>query len=106
MYFFDQLAKTSIKKLSAQSLMRAWTEAGKNLLNTLIKVYQVFLSYIFGGACRFYPSCSCYADEAIKKHGAAVGMYLSIRRLLKCFPGGPSGFDPVPENWSKNATTR
>ena len=47
--------------------------------------------------CRFTPSCSCYAVEALEVHGAGHGLWLTIRRLLRCRPFGPSGFDPVPE---------
>jgi len=47
--------------------------------------------------CRFTPSCSCYAVEALEVHGAGRGLWLTIRRLLRCRPFGPSGFDPVPE---------
>ena len=47
--------------------------------------------------CRFYPTCSSYAHEAFEAHGTGRGMYLTTRRLLRCRPFGPSGFDPVPE---------
>ena len=47
--------------------------------------------------CRFTPSCSCYAVEALDVHGAGRGLWLTVRRLLRCRPFGPSGFDPVPE---------
>ena len=47
--------------------------------------------------CRYVPSCSYYAAEAVEVHGAAKGVWLSIRRLLRCRPGGPSGWDPVPD---------
>ena len=47
--------------------------------------------------CRFTPSCSCYALEALEVHGSGRGLWLTVRRLLRCRPFGPSGFDPVPE---------
>lgn len=47
--------------------------------------------------CRFYPTCSSYAHEAVVTHGASRGVWLTVRRLLRCRPFGPSGFDPVPE---------
>ena len=47
--------------------------------------------------CRFTPTCSCYAVEAFERHGAARGLSLTARRLARCRPGGPSGYDPVPE---------
>jgi putative membrane protein insertion efficiency factor len=63
----------------------------------LVRVYITFLSPFFGGACRFYPSCSNYAYEAIERHGAVRGATLAIKRLLRCHPFSKSGFDPVPD---------
>jgi putative membrane protein insertion efficiency factor len=60
--------------------------------------YQLLLSPYFGGSCRFLPTCSCYAIEAIEKHGAFRGCLLAMRRLSRCHPLGRSGFDPVPHN--------
>lgn len=62
-----------------------------------VRVYIMFLSPFFGGACRFYPSCSNYAHEAIERHGAVRGTALALKRLLRCHPFAKSGFDPVPE---------
>jgi putative membrane protein insertion efficiency factor len=65
-----------------------------------IRFYRIFLSPLFPPACRFTPTCSAYALEAIERHGAGKGLYLTARRLLRCHPitwlGGSSGFDPVP----------
>lgn len=61
----------------------------------LIKLYQYLLSPLFGNCCRFYPSCSTYAIEAIKLHGF-YGALLAIKRLLRCHPFNPGGADPVP----------
>ena len=66
------------------------------LLIGLIRAYQVALSPFLGGACRFQPSCSAYAIEAIATHGAWRGGVLASRRLSSCHPFGRSGFDPVP----------
>jgi putative membrane protein insertion efficiency factor len=66
------------------------------LLIALIRVYQLTLSPFLGGACRFVPSCSAYAREAIEQHGAFRGSLLAMRRLSKCHPLGSSGVDPVP----------
>ena len=66
------------------------------LLLALIRVYQLVLSPFVGGACRFVPSCSVYAREAIERHGAVRGSWLALRRLARCHPFGGSGFDPVP----------
>jgi putative membrane protein insertion efficiency factor len=67
------------------------------LLIALIRVYQLFVSPLLGNHCRFYPSCSQYAREAIEQHGALRGGWLAIRRLLRCHPWHPGGVDPVPE---------
>jgi uncharacterized protein len=66
------------------------------LLIILIRAYQVVLSPFLGGACRFVPSCSAYAIEAIAIHGAGRGLVLALRRLSRCHPLGTAGVDPVP----------
>lgn len=66
------------------------------VLATLIKGYRLFVSPLLGPRCRFYPSCSAYALEAVETHGAARGSWLAIRRLARCHPWHPGGFDPVP----------
>ncbi|WP_426192152.1 membrane protein insertion efficiency factor YidD [Massilia sp. DWR3-1-1] len=66
------------------------------LLVLLLRAYQVLLSPMLGQRCRFYPSCSHYAIEAIHTHGAARGSWLAARRLGKCHPWHAGGFDPVP----------
>ncbi|MBF0100041.1 MAG: membrane protein insertion efficiency factor YidD [Desulfobacterales bacterium] len=68
----------------------------KQLVLLLIYIYQCVLSPIVGPVCRFYPSCSHYAYEAVVKHGVIKGLYLSLKRLLRCHPFDPGGFDPVP----------
>lgn len=68
----------------------------KHILIGLIRFYQVFLSPMFPSSCRFHPTCSEYAKEAVESHGAIKGLWLATRRLLKCRPFGPGGFDPVP----------
>ncbi|MDD2294069.1 MAG: membrane protein insertion efficiency factor YidD [Bacteroidales bacterium] len=62
----------------------------------LIKIYQVCISPFTPAACRFTPTCSAYAMEAIKKYGPFKGGFLSIKRILRCHPWGGSGYDPVP----------
>ncbi|MEZ5530586.1 MAG: membrane protein insertion efficiency factor YidD [Porticoccaceae bacterium] len=64
----------------------------------LIRAYQYLLSPLLGQRCRFYPSCSCYAMEAVERHGLLKGGYLTGRRLIKCHPFHPGGYDPVPES--------
>ena len=61
-----------------------------------IRFYQRFISPLFPPACRFTPTCSQYAVEALQKHGPLKGLWLAIRRLLRCHPWGGSGYDPVP----------
>ncbi len=68
----------------------------KYVLALLISLYQVLISPLLGPKCRFYPSCSQYAKEALLKHGFLKGMGLSTRRLLRCHPFHPGGYDPVP----------
>jgi uncharacterized protein len=68
----------------------------KRLLLALIRLYQLCLSPFVGSQCRFYPTCSVYAAEAIDTHGALRGGWLALRRLLRCHPFHPGGFDPVP----------
>ena len=63
----------------------------------LIKIYQFLISPIIGKNCRFNPTCSNYAMEALKKHGLIVGIYYSVKRISKCHPWGGSGYDPVPK---------
>ncbi|MCX7186711.1 MAG: membrane protein insertion efficiency factor YidD [Methylophilaceae bacterium] len=67
-----------------------------HLLIWLIKMYQILLSPFFGQQCRFSPTCSQYALDAINKHGALRGAYYAIRRLLRCHPWHPGGHDPAP----------
>ena len=62
-----------------------------------LRGYRLLLSPWLGGGCRFWPTCSLYAMEAVERHGAAAGSYLAARRLLRCHPGCAGGGDPVPE---------
>ena len=66
------------------------------LLIFLIRAYRLLLSPWFGSQCRFYPSCSVYAEEAMRSHGAGKGLYLTLARLGKCHPWHVGGHDPVP----------
>ena len=68
----------------------------KALLLALIRGYRLVLSPWWGGQCRFTPSCSEYAAEAIERHGSLSGSWLALRRLARCHPWCPGGFDPVP----------
>jgi putative membrane protein insertion efficiency factor len=62
----------------------------------LIKLYQWIVSPVLGPKCRFTPTCSQYAIEALKKHGVFKGLWLTVRRLSRCHPWGGHGYDPVP----------
>src|SRR5215469_6567317 len=66
------------------------------LLAGMISAYRKVISPVLGARCRFYPSCSAYALEAIQVHGAGRGTWLAVRRLSKCHPFHPGGIDPVP----------
>jgi len=69
----------------------------KACLLLLLRAYKLGISPFLGRNCRFYPSCSEYAAEAIRAHGAARGSVLTARRLCKCHPWHPGGVDPVPK---------
>jgi putative membrane protein insertion efficiency factor len=69
----------------------------RRLLILLVRGYQVVLSPLLPSACRYQPSCSAYAIEALEKHGALRGSWLAMRRIGRCHPFHPGGFDPVPD---------
>jgi uncharacterized protein len=69
----------------------------KKLLIFFIRFYQIFISPLKPPTCRFYPTCSHYGLEAVKRFGAIKGGWMTIKRILKCHPFHPGGFDPVPE---------
>ncbi|HZA05653.1 MAG TPA: membrane protein insertion efficiency factor YidD [Propionibacteriaceae bacterium] len=68
----------------------------KYVLIGLLKVWRLTISPIYGNVCRYYPSCSAYALRAVEFHGAVKGSWLTVRRLLRCHPWSPGGYDPVP----------
>jgi len=70
----------------------------KTVLLILIRVYQLTLSSVMGRSCRFLPTCSDYARQAIEKHGVWCGTLLALRRIGRCHPWGGEGFDPVPDH--------
>ena len=73
----------------------------RSLFIGIIKLYQILISPLLGPNCRFHPTCSHYAIEAIARHGVLKGGYLSVRRLIKCQPLHEGGLDPVPETNEK-----
>jgi hypothetical protein len=68
----------------------------RRILIFFVRAYQAVLSPLLPPSCRYYPSCSAYAIEALEKHGALRGSWLAIRRISRCHPFRPGGFDPVP----------
>jgi len=72
----------------------------RKILVKLIRGYRLVLSPWMGNQCRFYPTCSVYAEQAIHRHGSLKGSWLAGARLLKCHPWHPGGIDPVPEKTS------
>ena len=73
--------------------MKRWPA---NLLVLIVRGYQLFISPLLGPRCRFHPTCSHYAIEALQTHGALKGTWLSLKRLGRCHPLNPGGYDPVP----------
>ena len=65
------------------------------ILIGIVKIYRKFISPIKPPTCRFYPTCSSYSLEALEKYGAVKGSYLSIKRILRCHPFNPGGYDPL-----------
>ncbi len=77
----------------------------KTLLSLLLRFYQVAISPLMAPSCRFYPSCSNYALEALRTHGAAKGSWLAARRVCRCHPWNPGGLDPVPPRHSSTTAS-
>ncbi len=78
------------------------------LLIGALRVYRALISPLYGDVCRYHPSCSAYALEAVQRHGAAPGSWLAARRVGRCHPWAAGGYDPVPAEFSwrrRSATT-
>lgn len=93
--------KASDSKLSQISVTRNWDGTwkktpGRLLGTSAVRFYQLTLSGFVGHGCRHLPTCSEYAFEAIARHGLFPGSWLALKRVIKCGPGGTSGYDPVP----------
>jgi putative membrane protein insertion efficiency factor len=73
----------------------------KRVLLFLIRLYQLTFSSVMGTQCRFQPTCSYYAAEAVRRFGAGKGLILGIRRITRCHPWSPGGQDPVPETFPR-----
>jgi len=74
----------------------------KKIILYIIKFYQKYISIFLGKNCRFYPTCSAYAFEAIENHGTIKGIVLSFKRIIKCHPFNSGGYDPVPPKNKNN----
>jgi uncharacterized protein len=74
----------------------------RGFLTLLIRFYQIAISPHIGPCCRFEPSCSQYCIEALQRHGVVRGSWLGLKRILRCRPLGPSGYDPVPQRGEKD----
>ena len=103
------MAKTNQSMQSKRKLMMENKASSPFSLLTLpfrllIKGYQVFISPMLGQNCRFHPTCSCYAHQALERHGLVKGTWLSIKRIMKCNPIHPGGFDYVPGTCEDNVT--
>lgn len=77
-------------------MLAAIEKALCKLLIALIRLYQLTLSPLLGQRCRFHPSCSAYATEALQRHGVLRGTRLALSRIVRCHPLNPGGYDPVP----------
>jgi uncharacterized protein len=78
--------------------------ASRRLAHGAIRAYQLTLSALFGRHCRHLPTCSCYMDEAIQRHGVWAGGWIGAARLWRCRPFGTSGYDPVPDQAPEGAS--
>ena len=76
----------------------------KHPLLILLRAYKLAISPLLGNRCRYHPSCSAYAHEAIARYGACSGGWLTLKRLARCHPWGGEGHDPVPDLGTRNAT--
>lgn len=78
--------------------MMSWL---KQPVIAVIRFYRYFISPLYPPACRFEPTCSAYTIEAVETHGVIRGVWLGAKRIVKCRPGQPGGFDPVPNSLNK-----
>ena len=76
----------------------------KRFLQLLVRGYQLLFSHWVNAGCRYSPSCSAYAMQALERHGAGAGTYLAARRILRCNPWHPGGYDPVPPSLNRLAS--
>lgn len=90
-----------MKELKNNKIFKSISYFFQSIFVMLIKFYQACISPLFPGCCRFRPTCSEYALQAIKRFGVIKGGILSIKRILRCHPFGKKGYDPVPNYYKK-----
>jgi len=78
----------------------------KYVLIGLLRLYRTLISPLYGDVCKYYPSCSAYALDAVREHGSVKGSWLAVRRLARCHPWADGGFDPVPPRASDHDHSR
>ena len=78
----------------------------KYLLIAFLKAYRAVVSPMYGQVCRYHPSCSAYALEAVQVHGSVRGVWLATKRLARCHPWAPGGYDPVPHRRNTSTMTQ
>ena len=92
-----QYMSISRRLLTPWSAFRLSRGLAKRCCLLLLRAYQLTVSVVLPPACRYYPSCSSYFQDAVKMHGVFKGNYLGLKRLLRCHPWGEAGYDPVPQ---------
>ena len=90
------LARAPHEVNTSGGVLGALKQAPQNLLIALLKLYRTIVSPLYGDVCRYFPSCSAYALEAVTVHGAVRGLGLSVMRLLRCHPWAAGGIDRIP----------
>jgi len=89
---------------ASRAITNARAHLGVRVALLVLRFYKTYLSILFAGSCRFEPTCSLYAYEAIERFGVARGAWLGLKRLLRCHPlSHKFGYDPVAENWRETA---